>query len=566
MRRRGKETGDSGHQGYLYVTSLILLLLPGLFLGLTDHLDKAGWPAALLLPAGCYMGLMLIGRRPGYGVLLLSPLFILSGTQLVFIYLFGGGTIASDMFLNLATTNSSESGELVSTIWPLILIACLIYLPPIGWAVFSVTGRKRLSWRFVKRAGITGGIFVIAGFLSGMYMKKQNPDYRLIRMIYPVNVLNNMRFAAYKLWNSAHYQDRVADFRFHSVREMKSSEREVYVLVIGETSRAANWSLYGYERNTNPLLSEEKNLLVFRDVLTQGNITHRIVPMILSAASAEDFNIIYRQKSLITAFKEAGFRTVFISNQTPNRSFIDFFAAESDTVISILPLQAALGRPCYDTDMLPLIHEFISASDDNLLLVLHTYGSHFEYNGRYPAEYAVFKPDHARRLSEEYRQEYVNAYDNTIHYIDYFLHRVIGELKETRTCSALLYLSDHGEDLMDDSRNMFLHCSPHPSYYQLHIPFLCWLSEDYKIHFPQKATAAEVNRMKPISSNAVFHSFVDMAGIRTDYIDTTYSIFSGAFQERPRHFISDHDEPIAIRDLRLRKEDQEMMKKYGLKY
>lgn len=553
-------------QKYLYFWSLFLLLLPCFFLALTDYLPVAAWLAALLIPAGCYMLLMLLFGRPGYAVLLLSAIFFMSGTQLVFIYLFGGGVIASDMFLNLATTNTSESGELINTIWPLILTACLVYLPPLGWAAYSVVNRCRLSHRFTAGATAAGIIFIIAGVSAGISMKKQNPDYRFVTAIYPVNVLNNIRYAAHKLWNSSHYQENVADFRFHAVKERKAPEREIYVLVIGETSRAANWSLYGYGRNTNPLLSREENLLVFRDVLTQGNITHRIVPMILSAASAEDFNVIYRQKSLITAFKEAGFTTVFISNQTPNRSFIDFFAAEADKDISILPMQAELGRPTYDTDMLPLIREFLTGTEDNLLLVLHTYGSHFEYNGRYPAEFSVFRPDHADRLSEEFRDRYVNAYDNTIHYIDYFLHKVIGELKETNACSALLYLSDHGEDLMDDSRNMFLHCSPNPSYYQLHIPFLCWMSDGYKKVFPDKVARAEKHVTAPIASNAVFHSFIDLAGIATHYMDSTYSVFSHAFREHPRHFISDHDAPVDIRDLRLRKEDIEMMRKYNLKY
>ena len=73
--------------------------------------------------------------------------------------------------------------------------------------------------------------------------------------------------------------------------------------MIGETSRSDNWSLYGYERETNPRLSKEKSLVCFTDVVTQCNATHKSVPLILSAASADNFEIIYKQKSIITAFK-----------------------------------------------------------------------------------------------------------------------------------------------------------------------------------------------------------------------------------------------------------------------
>ena len=89
--------------------------------------------------------------------------------------------------------------------------------------------------------------------------------------------------------------------------------REVYVMVIGETSRAANWSIYGYNRNTNPELTKIKGLTAFSHVLTESNTTHKSVPMLMSSVTAHDFNSIYRQKGIITAFKEAGYRTAFFS-------------------------------------------------------------------------------------------------------------------------------------------------------------------------------------------------------------------------------------------------------------
>ena len=100
--------------------------------------------------------------------------------------------------------------------------------------------------------------------------------------------------------------------------------------MIGETARACNFGLYGYERNTTPLLDKMEGVVTFTDVLTQSNTTHKSVPMLLSAASAEDYDCLYRQKGIITAFKEAGFHTAFFSNQLPNHSFIDFLGMEAD--------------------------------------------------------------------------------------------------------------------------------------------------------------------------------------------------------------------------------------------
>ena len=108
-------------------------------------------------------------------------------------------------------------------------------------------------------------------------------------------------------------------------------QREVYVLFIGEASRADSWSLYGAERHTNPLLSQVDDLCLFSGVTTQSNTTHKSVPMILSSVHTSEHDELYRRKGIIALFKEAGFDTYFISNQSPQGAMIDKLAAEADT-------------------------------------------------------------------------------------------------------------------------------------------------------------------------------------------------------------------------------------------
>ena len=74
-------------------------------------------------------------------------------------------------------------------------------------------------------------------------------------------------------------------------------------MVVGETSRALNWQLYGYERETNPLLSRQPGLIAFPKVLTESNTTHKSVPMLMSDATACNYDSIYHQKGIITAFQ-----------------------------------------------------------------------------------------------------------------------------------------------------------------------------------------------------------------------------------------------------------------------
>lgn len=107
------------------------------------------------------------------------------------------------------------------------------------------------------------------------------------------------------------YHHTSKDFTFHAQATHPADKREVYVMVVGETSRALNWQLYGYERETNPLLSRQPGIVAFSKVLTESNTTHKSVPMLMSDITACNFDSIYHQKGIITAFKEAGYQTAF---------------------------------------------------------------------------------------------------------------------------------------------------------------------------------------------------------------------------------------------------------------
>ena len=83
------------------------------------------------------MALMTLCRRPGTSAWILFPMFFLGAFQMVLLYLFGRSIIASDMFLNLFTTNTGEVGELLGKLLPAILGVCVLYIPTLALAVRS---------------------------------------------------------------------------------------------------------------------------------------------------------------------------------------------------------------------------------------------------------------------------------------------------------------------------------------------------------------------------------------------------------------------------------------------
>ena len=338
-------------------------------------------------------------------------------------------------------------------------------------------------------------------------------------------------------------------------------------MVVGETSRALNWQLYGYERETNPLLSRQPGLIAFPKVLTESNTTHKSVPMLMSDATACNYDSIYHQKGIITAFKEAGFRTAFFSNQRYNHSFIDFFGMEADTYDFIKEDSVSSSYNPSDDELLKLVEQELAKGATKQFIVLHTYGSHFNYRERYPSESAFFTPDYPMEAERKYRDNLVNAYDNSIRYTDGFLSLLIHMLEKQQIDAAMLYTSDHGEDIFDDSRHLFLHASPVPSYYQLHVPFLIWMSDNYRETYPEYWDTAIDNKDKNVSSSSSFFpTMLSLAGIETPYRNDSQSVTAPHYVLKPRVYLNDHNEPRPLDDLGMKKQDFQMLEKRNIKY
>lgn len=113
----------------------------------------------------------------------------------------------------------------------------------------------------------------------------------------------NLYYAGVKWNRSMNYPVTSKDFVYHATRDSVHQRREIYVLVIGEAGRAENWELWGYQRETNPLLKNEDNLVLYKDALTQSNTTHKSVPLILSAADACHYEYLYTHKSIVNCLQ-----------------------------------------------------------------------------------------------------------------------------------------------------------------------------------------------------------------------------------------------------------------------
>ena len=556
---------------FLYVYAVVALLLPNIALCYTECLTPWACGVNVLLPLSLYMLFFSAAKRPGKMVWWAFIFVFFAAFQLVLLYLFGTGVIAVDMFLNLVTTNPGEAMELLDNLAPAVVGVFVVYLPLLILGGVNIRRDSRLSVSFQQRVrhwamqiGAIGLFCLLASYLVV-------DGYRMRNQLYPVNVCYNLYLAFERNAASENYREASRDFKFDARSEHSATAPEVYVMVVGETARAHNFSLYGYPRNTNPLLFKTPGIKAFPNVTTQSNTTHKSVPMLLSAASAEDFERLFHEKGILAAFKEAGFHTVFISNQLPNHSFIDFLGEQADEHYFLKKEDASQGNH-YDEDLLQKLDEILPLADASssahyhyryrkLFVVLHSYGSHFNYQERYPRSFAYFKPDSRSEAKSENRRDLLNAYDNTIRYTDYILHGIVERLQkwegvQTKTdgvydqpTSAMLYTSDHGENIFDDERSLFLHAAPKASDYELHVPFIIWTSAGFSKQYPDILKALGENRSKQVQSSlSAFHTMLGIGGIQTRYRQDEYSVASGKYHPTKLLYLDDHDEAIPQED------------------
>ncbi|MFA9219274.1 MAG: phosphoethanolamine transferase [Sphingomonadaceae bacterium] len=334
---------------------------------------------------------------------------------------------------------------------------------------------------------------------------------------------------------------RSRDFRFDARQPEGSDAPQVIIMVLGESSRYDRWSLNGYQRDTNPLLKQEANLVTLADVITSVSATRLSVPVIISRKPAlQSLKAGFAEKSFLTAYKEAGFKTYWLSNQISFGQFdtpVSVFAKEAD-VIQFLNLGGFTNNSNYDQILLAPLQHAMADPAPKKLIVLHTLGNHWNYSQRYPQEYDHWQPslkgvDKPVYTDLKIKPQLNNSYDNSILYTDWFLAQVIGQLKATNELGALLYVADHGQTLYDNSCNLAFH--GHNTQYEFHVPAMVWYSDQYQERYPDKVRALQRHRKARLATENMFHTLLDLADIRYPDERLEWSFVSPQFKQHKRY-------------------------------
>lgn len=436
-------------------------------------------------------------------------------------------------------TNMQESLELVrGYIFPFILIMCSCLF---CYLIFLSKTPKQIS--FKKSAIISSGSLLL--ILSLPFIKGREDNYlKQLRGIYYSVYPTSFFYCVSKVYNQYRIIDlstkHRANFKFNAVQSPAVSKQQVYVLVLGESSRYDHWGINGYARNTSPNLAKRENFISFSNTNTNAYITEYAVPLILTGVSPEKFDQNYQQKSIVGAFNEAGFNSYWISGQIDDGHIRIHI---QDAVNKYLLLQSSKSTKNIhrDEELLSKFATVLNEPGDKKFIVLHLQGSHYDYSVRYPDAFDKFQPSNKTIASQstDYKSKdlIVNSYDNSILYSDYILDSVISLVKSKPIISSVFYISDHGENLFDDSRHLSQHAYPEPSKYIAHVPFFVWYSDSLQKLTPKKIEALQQNRNKQSSAQNLFYTYTDICGIKIPGIDPLKSLCNKNFIEMPRNIL-----------------------------
>lgn len=456
----------------------------------------------------------------------------------LFCYVNFGATLGIPMVYALFETTLQESKEFLELYWNAKVWISFFAFAVLSGAFyryrFSFLGKKSF-WFF--------GLWALFGcvnwgvelhktfFTSGHpYHTHQNLSY-----IEPVRIGINMRYT----FETKEESKKEFELQFSSLNQtLKATLRENpiknIVVLLGESAQRGHMQLYGYSQPTNPYMIElqkSPNLLVFDDVISPHAQTSLSVPKIFTLSNYENEREMpwYQRATLISFFKNVGYKTYWLSNQEP-ASYITpagMLGSICDNTQFI-----STHKQFHDGALLPYIDKVLDTQEKKFLTI-HLIGSHNSYGERYPTGFGVFK---AVSADEEKRKRAL--YDNAMLYNDYVLNEVFKRFSNSD--SIVVYISDHAEEVFEVD-DFVGHGDGHITRFTCEVPMLVYVSDLFIQKHPKLYEKLKASIHRPYMSDDLIHTILEIAGIETEEFDPTRSIINEKFNPQRTRIVGGGD-------------------------
>ncbi|MEN4522583.1 phosphoethanolamine transferase EptA [Pantoea agglomerans] len=432
------------------------------------------------------------------------------------------------MITNMVDTTPAESMALLTPKMIVVIFFTGIFMAVLAfWPAFkkSVPVWKGVLERALSLVISVVLIAVIAMLFYKDYASLFRNNHELVKSLSPSNFIA----ASLSYYNHRERANlplvKIGEDAHQLPHMLNGPKKNLTILVVGETSRAANFSLGGYSRPTNPLLAED-DVVYFPDVSSCGTSTAVSVPCMFSNMPRKHYDdaLASHQEGLLDIIQRAGLSVLWNENDAGCKGACERIPNQDMTALN-LPGMCIKGE-CYDEVLFHGLEEYIKQLQGNGLIVLHTIGSHGPtYNHRYPPAFRKFTPTcETNQIQECSQDQLINTYDNTVLYADYIVDKAIELLKahQDEFTTSLVYLSDHGESLGE--KGVYLHGLPYAiaPEAQTRVPLLIWLSPDYQQRYAvdYKCLSQQATTQK-YSQDNLFSTMLGITGVQTrEYVSS----------------------------------------------
>ena len=458
---------------------------------------------------------------------IIASFFILTGGMAAYFSYHYHTYITRSVVAALFETNLIEASEWIGytfVIYFLFLVCCplfLLYKIKINFPNFKDLIKQRLLVTIV---------WLIACIVLGttwrtdlsLYLKRH---YDIRYFFVPTNYVSSLIELGVYTFATKH-QENTMEWVQIVKRNSAPNKKNLFVFVLGESARDANFSLSGYKRDTNaPLRPYTRDIMVFKRTKACGTITRVSVPCMFShyAQNVYDERSAKYAANVLNILQHEGIDVHWIDNELG-----------CNKVCRYVPTKYTCEtRTCLDDSLNKELYQMLPDFNKDTFIVLHQRGSHGpRYDLRAPTEYHKFKPICEQADSDLCSQDaIVNAYDNSLYYTSALLADLIEHLSKVtdKFNPILLYISDHGESLGEN--NLYGHGAEYefaPDY-QKEVPFLVWIPKTTRRALGLNAQCLQNMAHNQVSQDYIFHSILGVFGIKTNVYDNKLDIFSECF-------------------------------------
>lgn len=311
------------------------------------------------------------------------------------------------------------------------------------------------------------------------------------------------------------------------------------IFVLGESTDRNKMSVYGYRLKTNPLLEkrmDRDNIYFFDDTIACDTNTTGAMRKIFTFAEKDDKKEWYENADLMDILHDAGYKTYWISNQSPvniygNMDRIYSMQASKSEFTATQGGQTGTVKSHLDEELFPLLDEELRQPTGKDFYVLHLYGTHGAYNLRYPSGFAEFTAEDED--GDNFKQKQTKAeYDNAVLYNDWIMNEIIRRFEDKD--AIVIYISDHGEEVYD-GRDFAGHSSEtHGNVHMIETPMMIWTSNEFAEKRPELVQRMRSSVHRPYRTDWLINTMLDFMQIRVPSFDASKSVINPAFMERTR--------------------------------